>query len=80
MFLLQDRANSRRLYYYINDFDSIIELPEDSDYLCELIYRGERIPDKEIEYLQRLGFEQNAQFINYSIKIQHLIQCEVVVK
>ena len=58
--LLQDRANSKRLYYFINDFDSIIELPEDSDYLCEVIYRGDKIPEREIEYLQKLGFEQNA--------------------
>ena len=57
---LQDRANSKRLYYFIKDFDSIIELPEESDYLCEVIYRGETIPEKEIVYLERLGFERNA--------------------
>lgn len=58
--LLHDKATCRRLYYYINDFDSIVELPNNSDYLCEVIYRGEKVPELEVDYLRKMGFENNA--------------------
>ena len=58
--LLQDKPTCCRLYYFINDFDSIIELADDKDYLCEVIYRGEKVPESELEYLRRMGFENNA--------------------
>ena len=58
--LLQDKATCCLFYYFINDFDSIIELADDKDYLCEVIYRGEKVPELELEYLRRMGFENNA--------------------
>lgn len=58
--LLHDKAMCRRLYYFINNFDSLLDLSDDSDYLCEVIYRGDNAPEKEVAYLEKNGFENKA--------------------
>lgn len=56
--LLQDKSTHKRLYYFISDMENLFELPNDYDYLCDIVYRGEKRPVKEIAYLQEIGFEE----------------------
>lgn len=56
--LLVQKPGFQRLYYYINNFDELIELPK-NEYVTEILFRGDSVPEVEVKWLESLGFEKN---------------------
>lgn len=67
--LLVQKEGFQRLYYYINNTDEKLELPQ-GEYVTEILFRGENAPEAEVKWLEDLGFKKNLirdqYFANYS--------------
>lgn len=60
LFLLVNKGNCYRVYYYILDLTETVEFPDDSNYAIEILYRGDNFyPQREIDYWKTCGFETN---------------------
>lgn len=71
--LLQDKATHKRLYYFINNPNTLLELPCECDYLCDIVYRGENSPEHSVEYLQKNGFEKSALRFIYQLFYKDIV-------
>ena len=59
-FLFVKKNTGFRMYYYINDFNAKPDFNELKDVVVEILYRGKSyFPQKEIEYLEKVGFRVN---------------------
>lgn len=56
--LLVQKDGFYRLYYYINNIDERLELPE-SELVTEILFRGENAPEAEVKWLEEMGFKKN---------------------
>ena len=62
-----------RLYYYINNTDEQLELPE-SELVTEILFRGENAPEPEVKWLEGMGFKKNLIRDQYFAKYASLTQ------
>ena len=60
-----------RLYYYINNIDELLPLPE-SELVTEILFRGENAPEAEVQWLERMGFQKNLVRDQYFAKYASL--------
>lgn len=56
--LLLQKEGFYRLYYYINNTEELMELPE-SELVTEILFRGENAPKAEVKWLESMGFKKN---------------------
>lgn len=71
--LLVQKDGFCRVYYYINNIEELLELPE-SELVAEILFRGENAPEVEVEWLERLGFKKNLIRDQYFAKYTSLTQ------
>lgn len=71
--LLVQKADFQRLYYYINNLEENIELPE-GEYVTEILFRGENALEAEVKWLEGLGFKKNLIRDQYFAKYASLTQ------
>ena len=62
-----------RIYYYINNSEELLELPE-SELVTEILFRGESAPEAEVQWLERMGFKKNLVRDQYFAKYSFLTQ------
>lgn len=62
-----------RLYYYINNTDERLELPE-GELVTEILFRGENAPEAEVKWLENMGFKKNLVRDQYFAKYVSLTQ------
>ena len=60
-----------RIYYYINNPEEIMTLP-DGEYVTELLFRGENVPEAEVQWLQKMDFRKNLIRDQYFAKYSSL--------
>lgn len=71
--LLVQKDGFQRLYYYINNPDETIELPQrEYVYVTEILFRGENAPEAEVQWLERMGFRKNLVRDQYFAKYASL--------
>lgn len=56
--LMVQKEGFYRLYYYINNTEEQLELPE-SELVTEILFRGENAPEAEVKWLEGVGFKKN---------------------
>lgn len=56
--LMVQKEGFYRLYYYINNTEEQLELPE-SELVTEILFRGENAPEAEVKWLEEVGFKKN---------------------
>ena len=71
--LLVQKAGFQRLYYYINNFEELIELPK-NEYVTEILFRGVNAPEAEVKWLGDMGFRKNLIRDQYFAKYASLTQ------
>lgn len=71
--LLVQKDGFQRLYYYINNPDEKLELPQ-GEYVTEILFRGEHAPEAEVKWLENLGFKKNLIRDQYFAKYSSLSQ------
>lgn len=71
--LLVQKEGFYRLYYYINNTDERLELPE-SELVTEILFRGENVPETEVKWLESMGFKKNLVRDQYFAKYSSLTQ------
>lgn len=71
LFVLKD--GFYRLYYYINNIEEQLELPE-SELVAEILFRGENVPEAEVKWLEGMGFKKNLVRDQYFAKYTSLTQ------
>lgn len=71
--LLVQKAGFQRLYYYINNLEEIIELPK-GEYVTEILFRGDNVPETEVRWLEELGFKKNLIRDQYFAKYASLTE------
>ena len=71
--LLVQKEGFYRLYYYINNIDERLDLPE-SELVTEILFRGEDVPKAEVRWLERMGFKKNLVRDQYFAKYASLTQ------
>lgn len=69
--LLVQKEGFYRLYYYINNIEERLELPE-SELATEILFRGENAPEAEVRWLERMGFRKNLVRDQYFAKYASL--------
>lgn len=62
-----------RLYYYINNTEERLELPE-NELVTEILFRGENAPEAEVKWLEGMGFKKNLVRDQYFAKFSSLTQ------
>lgn len=72
-FLLVQKTGFQRLYYYINNFEELVELPK-NEYVTEILFRGENAPESEVNWLESIGFRKNLIRDQYFAKYSSLTQ------
>lgn len=66
-FLFVKKDIGIRMYYYLNNLDSIEDLTIENDLVVELLFRGENnFPQKEVDYLLQCGFVKHILRDQYS--------------
>ena len=70
-FLLVKKVGFYRVYYYINDFDEVMDFGKD-EVVTEILFRGSiGEPAQQVEYLEKCGFKRNLvrdqYFAKYSV-------------
>lgn len=64
-----------RVYYYINNLDERVELPQ-GDYVIEVLFRQAiGFSDCEVGYWERIGFKKNLVRDQYCCPIRDIIDC-----
>ena len=71
--LLVQKEGFYRVYYYINNIDERLELPE-NELVTEILFRGENAPEAEVKWLEGLGFKKNLIRDQYFAKYAFLTQ------
>lgn len=71
--LLVQKEGFYRLYYYINNTDECLELPQE-ELVTEILFRGENPPSPEMQWLERMGFKKNLVRDQYFAKYSSLTQ------
>lgn len=56
--LLVQKDGFYRIYYYINNPEEILALPE-SEFVTEILFRGENAPESEVKWFANMGFKKN---------------------
>lgn len=56
--LLVQRDGFFRVYYYINNPEEILVMPE-GDFVTEILFRGENAPEAEVQWLEKMNFRKN---------------------
>lgn len=56
--LLVQKDGFFRIYYYINNLEEILVLPE-GEFVTEILFRGENAPEAEVQWLEKIGFRKN---------------------
>lgn len=69
--LLVHKADFQRLYYYVNNLEETIELPQ-GEYVTEILFRGENAPLTEVKWLEGMGFKKNLIRDQYYAKYSSL--------
>lgn len=69
--LLVQKDGFYRLYYYINNLDELLELPE-SELMTEILFRGVHAPEIEVQVLENMGFRKNLVRDQYYAKYASL--------
>lgn len=65
-YLFVEKDTCYRMYYYLNDMDESVVLP-DGAYVVEILYRGySNYPEGEVSYLSKMGFDVNLVRDQYS--------------
>lgn len=70
-FLFVKKDIGYRVYYYINDFNHVVDFRNFQNLVVEVLFRKD-IPQKEIEYLQQCGFCTNLIRDQYSATYKDL--------
>ena len=66
-FLFVKKDVGLRLYYYLNDINSIVDFDIEEDLATEILFRGDvAFPKEEIDYLLRCGFKKHILRDQYS--------------
>lgn len=79
-FLFVKKDVGLRLYYYLNNLESVSDFDIKDDLICELLFRGDNyFPQKEIDYLSKCGFVKHILRDQYfaSYKDINLFEYEV---
>ena len=71
--LLAQKEGFYRLYYYINNTDECLELPQE-ELVTEILFRGESAPESEVQWLEDMGFKKNLIRDQYFAKYSSLTQ------
>ena len=71
--LLVQKDGFSRVYYYINNIEELLELPE-SELVTEILFRGENAPEAEVKWLESMGFKKNLVRDQYFAKYSSLTQ------
>lgn len=71
--LMVRKDGFQRLYYYINNTDEILELPQ-GEYVTEILFRGENTPKAEVKWLENIDFKKNLIRDQYFAKYSSLTQ------
>ena len=69
--LLVQKDGFFRIYYYINNPEEILTLPE-GEYVTEILFRGENAPQAEVKWLADMGFKENLIRDQYFAKYSSL--------
>lgn len=69
--LLVQKDGFFRVYYYINNPEELLALPE-SELVTEILFRGENAPEAEVEWLADMGFKENLIRDQYFAKYSSL--------
>lgn len=56
--LLVQKSGFFRLYYYLNNVEERLSIP-DEELVSEILFRGDRAPEAEVQWLEGLGFRKN---------------------
>lgn len=56
--LLVQKEGFYRVYYYINNIDECLEMPE-NELVTEILFRGENAPEADVKWLEGMGFKKN---------------------
>ena len=56
--LLVQKDGFSRIYYYINNPEEILALPE-GELVTEILFRGENAPEAEVKWLEDMNFKKN---------------------
>ena len=69
--LLVQKDCFSRLYYYLNNVDELMPLPE-RELVTEILFRGENAPEAEVQWLEKMGFRKNLVRDQYFAKYASL--------
>lgn len=89
--LLVQKDGFLRVYYYINNIEEKVALSA-GEYVSEILFRGENVPEVDVQWLERMGFKGNVirdqyfakyaslttSVLNTSLKIDVAIETEDV--
>lgn len=76
--LLVQKDGFCRVYYYVNNTEELLVLPE-SELVTEILFRGENAPETEVQWLERMGFKKNLVRDQYFAKYASLTQPVIIV-
>jgi GNAT superfamily N-acetyltransferase len=69
--LLVQKDGFSRIYYYINNPEEILAMPE-GELVTEILFRGENAPEAEVQWLEKMGFRKNLVRDQYFAKYASL--------
>ena len=69
--LLVQKDGFSRIYYYINNPEEILVLPE-GELVTEILFRGENAPEVEVQWLEKMDFRKNLVRDQYFAKYASL--------
>lgn len=74
LFLLHQKAKCRRVYYYLNNLEESFNMKVEDDLVVEILFRQEKgLPQSEIDYFSKNGFQLNKRRDQYSGTYKTLI-------
>lgn len=71
--LLVQKEGFYRVYYYINNTEELLAIPE-SELVTEILFRGQDAPEAEVKWLEAMGFKKNLIRDQYFAKYASLTQ------
>jgi len=71
--MLVQKEGFYRVYYYINNAEELLALPE-SELVTEILFRGQDAPEAEVQWLEHMGFKKNLVRDQYFAKYASLTQ------